>query len=117
MNHKLLAILWALVILALCSIPGPDLPDVNIFGIDKVGHFGVFFIGAFLWMQAWPRSTARVLAAGLVFSILTEIYQGVLPFLGRSPDPFDVVADALGLVIGLLLWRWLRHRRRPAPVA
>lgn len=115
MNAKLLALLWAVLILALCSIPGPELPDVDVLGIDKVGHFGMFFVGAFVWMRAWPRSTARVLGAGLAFSILTEIYQGVMPFLGRSADPFDIVADALGLAVGLLLWRWLRHR--PVAVA
>lgn len=111
---KALALAWVLVILALCSLPGSDIPDLNVVGIDKLGHFGMFFIGAFVWMQAWPRSTARVLAAGLAFSALTEIYQGVLPFLGRSADPFDVVADALGLIAGLALWRWLRHRPAPA---
>lgn len=107
---KAIAIGWAFVILALCSIPGPAVPDINVFGIDKVGHFGVFFIGAFLWMEAWPRSTARVLAAGLVFSVATEVYQGLFPLLSRSPDPYDVVADALGLVVGLGLWWWWRHR-------
>lgn len=110
MNAKVLAILWALLIVVALSIPGSELPDLNILEIDKVGHFVVFFIGALLWMQAWPRSTARVLAAGLVFAVLSEIYQGLMPFLGRSPDPFDVAADALGLIAGLMLWRWLRHR-------
>ena len=109
MNARIPAVLWALLILALCSIPGSELPDLDIVGIDKVGHFAVFFVGAFLWMQAWPRSTARVLAAGIVFAVLTEIYQGLMPLLSRSPDPFDVVADALGLAAGLLVWRWYRH--------
>jgi VanZ family protein len=115
MNAKLLAVLWALFILALLSIPGPELPDLNAFGIDKVGHFALFFVGAFVWLRAWPRSTARVLAGGLVFAILAEVYQGLMPLLGRTADPFDVAANAVGLVAGALLWRWLRHR--PAPVA
>ncbi len=107
---KPVAIGWVFVIIILCSIPGSAVPDLNVFGMDKIGHFGVFFIGAFLWMEAWPRSTARVLAAGLAFSVLTEIFQGLVPVLHRSPDPFDVVADALGLGIGLMLWWWWRHR-------
>ena len=105
---------WAFFILALCSIPGPSLPPLAILTFDKVGHFGMFFIGAFLWMRAWPRSTARVLAAGLAFSALTEIYQGLVVFIGRSPDPFDFVADALGLIVGLALWWWWHHRPVPA---
>ena len=111
---KVLAIGWVLVILVLCSIPGPAVPDVNVIGFDKIGHFGMFFIGAWIWMGAWPNSTARVLAAGLTFSAATEIYQGLLPVLSRSPDPFDVVADALGLIVGLGLWWWWHHRVKPA---
>lgn len=106
---RAVAVGWSLVILALCSVPGHSLPPLEILTFDKVGHFGMFFLGALIWMRAWPRSTARVLAGGLAFGALTEIYQGVVPFLGRSPDPYDFVADALGLIAGLALWWWWRH--------
>lgn len=103
---------WALLILALCSIPGSSVPDAVLFSFDKVGHFGMFFIGALLWMRTWPDRAARVFAAGLAFSVGTELYQGLLPLLGRSADPFDVLADALGLAVGLGLALWLQRRQR-----
>lgn len=112
---KALSIAWALVILALCSIPGPSLPDAAVLSFDKVGHLGMFFIGSLLWLRAWPERPLRVVAAGLAFSVGTELYQGVMPFLGRSADPFDVVADVLGLLLGLALWLW--WQRRPAAFA
>src|SRR5690606_11129615 len=87
LNARISAVLWALPVVALCASPGSEIPGLDIVGIDKVGHSGVFFVGAILWMQAWPRSTARVLAAGLAVAMLTEIYQGLMPFLGRFPDP------------------------------
>lgn len=108
------AVGWIILILTLCSIPGESLPNAEILTFDKVGHFGMFFIGGLLWMRAWPRSTALVLAAGLSFSALTEILQGTVPFIGRSPDPYDFVADALGLIAGLALWWWWTHRFKAA---
>lgn len=112
---KALSIGWALVILALCSVPGSSVPDVALLSFDKVGHFGMFFIASWLWLRAWPEHPKRVVAVGLAFSVGTELFQGLMPFLGRSADPFDVVADVLGLLLGLALWRW--WHRRPAAVA
>ncbi len=112
---KTLSLGWALLILALCSVPGPALEESNLLGFDKVGHFGMFFIGALLWLRTWPGRWGRVLAAGVAFSVGIEVYQGLTPFLGRSADPFDVVADLAGLLVGYGLMRWLgRHRRVPA---
>ena len=112
---KTLSIAWALLILVLCSIPGSSVPDIALFGSDKLGHFGMFFVGSLLWLRAWPERPKRVVAAGLAFSVGTELYQGMTPFLGRSADPFDVLADVLGLALGFALWWW--WHRRLAPVA
>ncbi len=111
---KALSIGWALFILALCSIPGTSLPEPALLTFDKVGHFGMFFVGALLWLRAWPERLGRVFAAGIALSVGTELYQGLVPFLGRSADPFDVLADVLGVAAGLGLALWLRQRR-PAP--
>ena len=108
---KALSIGWALLILALCSIPGASVPDLTLFTFDKLGHFGMFFIGALLWLRAWPERPGWVFAAGIAFSVGTELYQGLVPFLGRSADPFDVLADVLGLTAGLGVALWLRRRR------
>lgn len=108
---KALSIGWALFILALCSIPGTSVPDLTLFSFDKLGHFGMFFIGAVLWLRAWPEQLGRVFAFGLAFSVGTELFQGLAPFLGRSADPFDVIADVIGLVAGLGLALWLGRRQ------
>ena len=113
---KALSIGWALLILALCSSPGASVPDLTLFTFDKLGHFGMFFIGALLWLRAWPERPGWVFAAGIAFSVGTELYQGLVPFLGRSADPFDVLADILGLTVGILLALWLR-RQRPVSTA
>lgn len=113
---KVLSIGWALLILTLCSIPGHSVPDLTLFSFDKLGHFGMFFIGALLWIRTWPDRAARVFFAGVAFSVGTELWQGLVPFLGRSADPFDVLADVLGLAAGIGLAHWLQQRQR-VPVA
>jgi VanZ family protein len=42
-----------------------------------------------------------VFLAGLAFSLLTELLQLLVE--GRTFDPYDMLADAVGLMIGLLV--------------
>ena len=39
-------VIWFLIIFVLCALPGEDIPDprLNIPHLDKVVHFGMFFI-------------------------------------------------------------------------
>jgi len=121
-TRYLWATLWTLAILAACSIPGEDLPDIDLFSFDKVAHFGVFALFGWLWMYAAGlplRARAiRVLAAGIVYGILTELYQGQLPW-ERTPDVYDALADALGTVAGVLFYAYRppAHRTQGAEAA
>ncbi len=114
--RSLIALGWTLLILALCSIPGQDLPDLNVWSMDKVGHFGVFAIYGWLWLAAWtPRrsnAVAWVLVTGVAYAVFTELYQGWLPW-DRTPDPYDVLADVAGLVAGVAAWVGWQKKRRP----
>lgn len=109
---KALSIGWILLIFALCSIPGESMPSHTLFTFDKVGHFGMFFLGALLWVPTWPDRIMRIAVAGVAFSVGTELYQGLMPLLGRSADPYDVVADVVGLAVGLGLALWLQRKQR-----
>ena len=116
----LLALIWTLGILAACSIPGSDLPKVNIVSFDKAAHFVVFAGFGWLWAAALrgtlARKTGRVLAGGLAYAVLTEIYQGFLPF-DRTPDPMDALANALGLLTAVLLYRLWKTRYASTPTS
>ena len=111
---RLIAIVWTLGILAACSIPGQDIPSINLFSFDKIAHFIVFAGFGWLWMRALAgpmrRRTAYVLAFGLAYAALTEVYQGLLPF-DRTPDPKDALANALGLLTAVLTYRLLKRER------
>jgi VanZ family protein len=109
----LIAIFWTLLILAACTIPGKDIPSINIVSIDKFAHFGIFAGFGWLWMWALRGTLIsrmkRVLTAGITYAILTEIYQGFLPF-ERQPDPLDALANIAGLLVAMFLYHAVQKR-------
>lgn len=112
---RLLALCWTLGILVACSIPGKDLPAINIVSFDKFAHFAVFMGFGWLWMRAIRGAPARraryVLGAGFAYAVLTEIYQGLLPF-ERTPDPMDALANTIGLLVGVVAYYGLRAKKQ-----
>jgi VanZ family protein len=81
-------------------------PTESEFPTDKVVHFAMFAVCAFLSFRAWAvrQGTLVMLAALLVFAALTESLQMVIP--GRSGDLMDFMADATGVLMGF--W-WYQH--------
>ena len=88
--------------------PHPAGAGVRVPGADKVVHAGLF---ALLTATAALRfgATRRVLALVLCYAAFSEVVQG-LWLAERSGDPWDLLADTAGAVLGLLL-----VRRRATP--
>jgi VanZ family protein len=111
---RFLATLWTLLILLGCLAPSKDLPEVNVPLIDKWTHF-VFFGGfTFLWLCAYPKNKKRwlfnIFFVSVCFGCFIEIMQGALPFLGRSSEVLDILADSIGGALGVGLFSVLRKR-------
>ena len=113
MNWRLiLAIIWTLIILGLCSIPGRDIPKVDVVQIDKFVHAFIFFVFGILWLRV-QNSRPRyfvVLTGGLIYAVFTEVYQGWLPW-DRTPDPLDALANSVGIVLAIGIY-WAMKRKR-----
>jgi len=95
------------LILVAVLLPGSNIPDVRVFGIDKLAHLVLFS----LWMVAvrhdWgPRFHGFwAVAVGLLFSIGTEFLQILVE--GRTFDGWDIFFDGLGLLTGWALASWV----------
>ncbi len=107
----LLAAAAVAVVVQCLVLYAPQAPGTEPFpNADKVVHATVFLVPALLGLAArlpW-RAVAAALAA---HAVLSEVVQGVL-LPHRSGDPWDAVADLVGVALALLAW-WLAGRRRP----
>lgn len=101
-----LAGLYYVALLSLSSIPGPELPQANLPGLDKLVHVGVYAgLGWILGGIGWPWP--GLLFFGAMAGAADEIYQLSIP--GRQASVWDWLADTLGVGAGL----WLRARLAP----
>jgi VanZ family protein len=111
--------LVGLVLFIASSVPGTSYPQVDVRFADKMVHL-VFYsaLGAacargLLRSTAWPspRLVFMATAMATVFGATDELHQLFVPF--RSADWHDLAADALGALLGSLLWALVGRRARP----
>ncbi|MGY1692078.1 VanZ family protein [Geodermatophilus sp. SYSU D01105] len=96
-----------LVSLAVLFAPGDDIP-VAPPGVDKLVHAALF--AALALSGRWAGVRAGVLTAFLLlYAAGSEVVQGLSP-LERSASVADWLADAVGVVAGILLWARLEPR-------
>jgi hypothetical protein len=119
------AALWFFLIMVLLSLPGSSFPEVRFWKPDKIAHIGLFGMQALLlWIAlaakrgdaaSGPGPTARVNAGSrpslsplftaalwtLLFGALSEYYQDI--FTSRLADPYDIVANAIGVAAAVIV--------------
>ena len=102
--------LYWLLIFILTSIPGKSIPKFLGFS-DKLKHFGAYFVLAFLLnftlrlQNKYPllakQSILFTFLITLFYGLFDEVHQIFIP--GRYFDWWDLVADAVGSIIGIFL--------------
>jgi len=99
---------WLLTIWILSSLPSANLPDYQIFSLDKVLHFGVYFVlGTFfsfylLRRKAQPRKCLLWFGVLILSALAEEYHQAYIP--GRSVSVYDFLANASGLIVAVIVW-------------
>jgi VanZ family protein len=78
--------------------------------VDKLVHLALF--AALALSGRWAGVRAGTLTVMLlVYAAASEVVQGVSP-LQRSASAGDWLADAAGVLVGVLLWARLERRSR-----
>ncbi len=114
--HYWKAVLWFIVILVLSIMSSDRLPDVqmNFEHTDKIAHFVMYFVFSYLILEGHFQSrkdskrTAILIAflIPLAVGFTTELIQQSLT-LTREGDPYDFFANTLGILTGILLFRYI----------
>jgi len=117
LNRWLPVVAWMAFVFVLSA--QPDLPHPKSGWADLllsiVAHVGLYAVLAWLWMRALggqPRVWLLALLFSGLYALSDELHQAFVP--GRHADPWDLLADAAGAVLGLLSTAWCRaraHRR------
>ena len=101
--------LFALAIAAATLLPVPQ-PDLGVSSADKIQHLVAFGALTLPMAMVRPRALLWLLPAAIAFGGAIEVIQ---PFVGRSREMGDFVADAagacLGASLGLVIGRWGRR--------
>lgn len=109
-THRLLFAVALVVHLTVLYAPAPDVPGTGVPGVDKVTHVLVF--ATLTWAGLWAGLARRwFVPAVLAHAVVSELVQAHL-LAGRAGDPWDAVADVVGVALGVLAHR---RRRRPSP--
>lgn len=103
--------LWLVsaIVVALALMPwSVELPSS---GWDKADHVAAFAALAFLGLFAWRGRQAvhrRIVLSLLALGVAIELAQTLVP--GRMADWRDVIADSVGVLLGLVVASWLARR-------
>lgn len=105
------AIIWGAVIFVIISLPPSAVPPTDKLGIphiDKIIHFGIFFIFGGLLVFGFFRLGLKhikyiiiSILIGISYGALTEYLQSCC-FSGRHGSVADFIADGFGTVFGAL---------------
>jgi len=111
------ALLLAVTVLSLTPQPPPGgftLPDKLEHVLAYASLSGCALLAA-VWRPGrgdgpFPRSAGALALAILGLGIALELAQAFGPFSGRTGDPLDALADAIGIAAALAAWHTLRRR-------
>lgn len=104
---------WATVIAVLALSLMPTTPETPGTGWDKTNHLLAYALLAWLGLRAYAGRTWCVLLGLLAHGGLIEALQFLTPH--RLAEWSDLLADALGLLLGWAMAYAARRARRGAP--
>ena len=109
---------WAVFVLLLSAWSGDKINQIIALmpypNVDKVAHFGMYFIFTFLMMHDFNHIKDRIFPVSqiIIFSVAVAVAYGgtmeilqSIPKLHRTTDIFDFMANTAGSLTAVLLYR------------
>lgn len=95
----------AVLIAVLTLTPTPHMPRGD-YHWDKLAHMVAFLVLVLPTAALWPRVAAWIGVLAVVYGGAIEVIQ---PFTGRSAEFADLLADGIGVALGIILGTMLRR--------
>jgi VanZ family protein len=119
-SFKFIALIYAVLIFIISSIPGLTPPPLGFQLEDKVYHFieyaifsSLLFLAFFTAKMDFFKKNVFLFSSliGIIYAYSDELHQRLIP--GRSYDLYDFLADCLGIIlIQAALWIYLGWKSR-----
>lgn len=116
---KYLALIYAILIFVVSSIPSISPPSLGLVLEDKILHFIEYMIFSLLLFLAFSVSKKEFfkknvfllsIVVGIAYAASDEIHQKFVP--GRSCEFLDFAADCLGIILMQIgIWLYLKRKR------
>lgn len=105
------AITLSVCIAIISLISADQLPNHGLNVSDKFLHAFAYFVLIWSWLLAFRnnqsiKSKLLIFIGLIVFGIILELFQGSM-MLHRTADWQDVVANSIGLLIGLVTFKYM----------
>jgi VanZ family protein len=119
-SHWLPLIVYCLAIYIQSDHPSPERLPTFAFS-DKILHFaaygllGILFFRAYATLPLKDQKKALILlsiGSATLYGISDEIHQYFIPF--RQADIFDALANAIGSTCGVIVFHYLKLKKKPA---
>jgi len=119
-SFKFIALIYAILIFIISSIPQITPPSLGFKLEDKVYHFIEYSIFSFLLFLAFSKARTDFFKKnlfllssliGIIYAYSDEFHQRFVP--GRTYDLYDFLADCLGIIlIQAILWVYQEWKNR-----
>ena len=100
----LLTVSFIVLMIIGSSFEGSSIPKSYIFTLDKLLHILEYYIFGtllfFIFLSASQKPAIISLIIGIFYSFIDELYQSTVD--GRDSSILDVLADIIGLILGLV---------------
>jgi VanZ family protein len=104
------SVVWAIVIFIFCTMPSDRIPRMRIPHLDKIVHFGFFFIQS-VWLSLFFNFQTKNSYSRIILSstLMAFVYGGLIEILQdstfhRAGDLYDLLADILGGLAGAMAY-------------
>nr|MCH9660199.1 VanZ family protein [Bacteroidota bacterium] len=99
---------YSLIITTLFLLPAKEVPEVRVPFVDKIVHLVIFSVLTFIWLwfcesKKLLKYIARVVLLIFVYGIIIETLQELF-FETRTADVWDVLANTIGILMGLVVF-------------